>query len=304
MPKIAAIDIGTNSVLYSLFRTIGRSQLRETHFERHSPRIGGNLKGKSNPLITEQNFTNLRKILTQNINHAKKSGASKILLAATNPFRLAKNAKEIKRRLDSDLGHNIQILSSDREAYLSFLGAVGKLRATQTAVLIDLGGGSTELVVYHGDKRIAFVSIPEGAVSLTERFRSSKKVKTEEFADFERYLSQYDKKAKRVQQYLKFGLTLVGGTSSALANLKEDDFLANQKEVTLSQNDLNMFVNILACLSLSCRRDLLAFDKKRAEIIFGGVFLLGYLFKILDIEKAKATPRGLRHGMALDILSR
>lgn len=304
MRKIAAIDIGTNSVLYSLFEVRGRTRLDEIQFERHSPRIGGGLAGRGKPRITEDSYNGLRKICRRIILMARAGGAEEILIAATNPLRLAHNGRQIRKRLEEDLGCAVRILSADEEAHLSFLGAVGRLRPNGRAMIIDLGGGSTEFVVYRGDKRRAFVSIPEGAVSLTEQFASSLKVNPDDFPKFRAYLARYDSMLSEVIPHINSRVVLVGGTSSALGYLKSRDFHGQGAGIYISREEIEIYACLLADLSLGCRRELLAIDKKRAEIIFAGAFWLGYVLKRLGIRRAKATPRGLRHGMALEFLER
>jgi exopolyphosphatase/guanosine-5'-triphosphate,3'-diphosphate pyrophosphatase len=302
MKTIASIDIGTNSVLYSLFEVRRKTKIDEIHFERHSPRIGGKLKGRRR--ITDESYDTLRRILQRQVKHAVRNGAEEVLIAATNPLRLAENGREVKKRLETDLNCRVAILSANREAYLSFVGAVGRLESNRTAVVIDLGGGSTELVVYRGSKRLAFVSLPDGAVSLTERFDAIGKVSPENFPKFDNYLSRYDKKILTILPYLKHPITLVGGTSAALAFLKDRDIHRLRKRVIITADEIELFTSLLSELNLPCRRRLLTVDKKRAEIIFAGSFWLGYLFKILKIHKATATPRGLRHGMVVEYLAR
>ena len=300
---MAGIDIGTNSVLYSLFAVSGKRIVDELYFDRHSPRIGRALAGQSHPEVPDSDYCKLKKIIGSNVTHARKSGADQILIAATNPLRLAINGREIKKKLESDLGVRLDILSPDREAYLSFLGAAGRLREDQTAVVIDMGGGSTELVVYRGEKRLAFVSIPEGAVSLTERFNSRRKVNPDNFADFDSYLARYKKRLEVVREYLDHPIKLVGGTSTALAYIKDKNVLEKPRGVSLTGDDMSGFVNLLAAKNLAERRQVLALDKKRAEIIFAGAFWYKYLFNVLEVVRAVATPRGLRHGMVLDFLT-
>lgn len=304
MKYIAGIDIGTNSVLYSLFEIKGSKIARDLYFERHSPRIGSKLAGNDRPLITDISYINLKKIIEKNIRHALKAGAEKVLIAATNPFRLAKNGGEVKKRLENELGCKIAILSPDREAYLSFLAAAGHLGKDQTAVVIDMGGGSTELVAYRGEKRLAFISLPEGAVSLTEKFQSQHKVDPDNFEDYENYLSGYAKQVATILPYIDSPVKLVGGTSTALAWLKDSDILSKPSGITLTGKDIKRSVALLAPLTLTRRRQLLGIDKNRAEIIFAGAFWYVYLFKILGIKRAVATPRGLRHGLVMDFLGR
>jgi exopolyphosphatase/guanosine-5'-triphosphate,3'-diphosphate pyrophosphatase len=304
MLKIASIDIGTNSVLYSLFEVKGRDRIREAYFERHSPRIGSHLAGRKKPVITREAYANLKQILVRNIGHAIRSGAEDIIMAATNPLRLARNGRKIRQQLQRELGYAVSILSPEREAYLSFLGGVGRLPKGRAAVMIDMGGGSTEFLVYRGQTRQAFLSLPEGAVSLTEKFDSRTKIHPDDFPAFERRLSKYDKRIDMVRRRLQGQIYLVGGTSTALGYLKDDSILDKRRGVMLTRRDIDGFVDKLGGMSLTGRRRLLTIDKKRAEIIFAGAFWYRYLFKVLDIKSARATPWGLRHGMALDFLER
>jgi exopolyphosphatase / guanosine-5'-triphosphate,3'-diphosphate pyrophosphatase len=303
MKKIAAIDIGTNSVLYSLFEVRSGNKLRELHFARTSPRIGGGLYGNKKPVISNESYQELLAVLSRYVRHAEKNEASPILLAATNPLRRATNGKKIREKLQTDLGQKVQILSPAREAYLSFLGAAGSLENNQTAVVIDMGGGSTELVVYRGQKRLAFHSLPEGAVSLTARFDSSGRVDPARFSEFDLYLSRYNKKIKTIAPYRDNPIYLVGGTSSALAYLKAGSRFFSGGQTELTEPKLAQFVYTLAAGNLTERRRLLDVDRARAEIIFAGAFWLWHLYKTVPIAGARASSKGLRHGMALDFLA-
>ncbi len=304
MLKIASIDIGANSVLYSLFEVRGRDKIREVHFERHSPRIGGRQAGRRRLMITKDAYADLKKILVRHISHALRNGTEDIVIAATSPLRLAGNGRQIRQQLQRELGYHVSVLSPEREAYLSFLGGVGRLPKSRSATMIDMGGGSTEFLVYRGGTRQAFLSLPEGAVSLTEKFDSQSKVAEDDFAAFERGLAKYDKRIDLLLRRLHGPVYLVGGTSTALAYLKDESVLMKRKGVILTRRDIEDFVERLGSTSLTGRRRLLKIDKKRAEIIFAGAFWYRYLFKVLDIKKARATPWGLRHGMALDFLER
>ncbi len=302
MKKIAAIDIGTNTVLYSLFAVGGRSRLKEIHFERHAPRIGRRLAGATRPRITAERYRELHRLLSRHVRHAAGNGAEEILLAATNPLRQAQNGRAIARRLATELGYPVTILTPSQEAFLSFLGATGGLRHRQTTAVIDLGGGSTEVAVYRDGKQLAFISLPEGAVSLTERLGAARRVHPESFPHFDAMLACYDEMAAGVIPYLSNHTLLVGGTSSALAYVKDARFVHRPKGVTLTDHDLDRFIFLLADASLTERRRLLAIDPKRAEIIFAGAFWLRHLYRVLNIKRAYAAARGLRHGLALAFL--
>lgn len=303
MRKIAAIDIGTNSVLYSVFEVVRKQHLREVCFRRESPRVGSKLQigGKAN--ISNQSFDSLLKVLQGYLRHASGNNVQRVLIAATNPLRKADNGREVRDRLRDSLGLKVVILSPSEEARLSFLGAVGRLPKKKTAVAIDMGGGSTELVAYCGDKRKAFVSIPEGAVSLTDRFKTARFADVSRFTDYSAYLSQYNKQIATITPYLNSPVFLVGGTTSALAYIKAGERFFTGRGLAISLLEVEKFPFGLALMNLADRRSLLPDDKKRGEIIFAGAFWLWHLFKIAGLKKGIATPRGLRHGLALEYLA-
>jgi exopolyphosphatase/guanosine-5'-triphosphate,3'-diphosphate pyrophosphatase len=302
MRKLAAIDIGTNTVLYSLFVEKPEGRVQEIEFQRYSPQIGKKLAGSKKPTITPESHKHLRNILRALVRDTEKKGAETVLIGGTNPFRKAENGRETTKRLEDEIGYRINILSGNREAYLSFLGAVGRLPRSKMATVMDLGGGSTELVTYRGNKREAFTSLPEGAVSLTEEFAAVGKVPENRFDRFGDYLKRYDSRIRRFAGCRDHGLTLVGGTSSALAMMKNPGILQSMRDISLTRNDLEDMVHSLAGKTLAEKRELLTFDKKRARVIFAGAFWLWYLFKVLNLERATATQRGLRHGLALEYL--
>lgn len=302
MKRIAAIDIGTNSILYSLFEFRPGNDPNEIYFSRYSPRIGANLKEEAHPLISEKSFQSLNKILKKVVSHATKNRADDIIIAATNPLRLAHNGKQIRDRLQESLGCRIEILSSKKEAELSFVGAVGTLRKNQVRTVIDLGGGSTELITYRGPEMIGFTSIPEGAVSLTDKFKITGPVLPEQLAGFEKQLSGYKRKVARFVSKMDGRPVLVGGTSSCLAMIKDERIISEKSRVTISRDELDLLVTILAGLDNAGRRKLCRLDKKRAEIIFAGAFLLAWVFKDMGLTEAEATSAGLRHGLARQYL--
>lgn len=302
MNKLSVIDIGTNSVLFSIFDI--QNNLEEVHFERFSPRIGKNLKGNKRPRISDENYKSLLRILRKLKSFSAKQGAEQLIIAATNPLRLAQNGQAVKHQLETDLNNEVRILSSEQEAFLSFIGAVGFYRGNRFAGVVDLGGGSTELISYKGGNRKAFISLPEGAVSLTEIFDTRSKVDEKRFSEFEKYLSRYDDSIMAVKPFMKSRIHLVGGTSSALAHMLNSKFYDLADGLEISHSKLFELTKHMASLNLSSRRKLLTEDKKRAEIIFSGAFWLLYLFKQLNIETAIATKCGLRHGLAREFVRR
>ncbi|MFH1699916.1 MAG: hypothetical protein ABIE07_04940 [Candidatus Zixiibacteriota bacterium] len=302
MKKLSVIDIGTNSVLFSIFDI--KDDAREIHFERFSPRIGENLRDKKNPRISDENYKNLLKIIRRLREFSIKQGVGKIIIAATNPLRLAQNGQAIIRRLETDLENEVRVLSPEEEAHLSFIGAVGYHRGNKFAGVIDLGGGSTELISFKGANRIAFISLPEGAVSLTEIFDAGSKINENRFYEFDNYLSRYNKAIASVKPFMAGRIHLVGGTSSALAYLIDNQFFKLKGGLDISRDSLNDMVINLAAQNLASRRKSLPVDKKRADIIFAGAFWLLYLFKQLNIKTAIASPFGLRHGLAREFVRR
>ncbi|NDC26450.1 MAG: DUF501 domain-containing protein, partial [Actinobacteria bacterium] len=161
--KLAAIDIGTNSTNLLLVDEVGQEVERRVTVTR----LGRNLAATRE--LSEESMTATLETLAGYMTLIRQSGSQRILVTATEACRRARNAEQFITRARDILGVTPEIVTGEREAHLSFLGATAHLDPIDgDTLVIDIGGGSTEMIVGNASGVRFSVSYPIGAVTLTE----------------------------------------------------------------------------------------------------------------------------------------
>jgi len=171
MSRVAAIDCGTNSIRL-LVADSTLSGLRDVHREQRVVRLGKGVDATG--VLDPQALERTRVALADYVTVLRRKGAERVRMVATSATRDARNREDFFAMVAATLGAEAEVISGHDEAVLSFTGAVGDLDpADGPFVMVDLGGGSTELVVGTLDEGGAQVSaarsVDIGSVRLTER---------------------------------------------------------------------------------------------------------------------------------------
>ncbi|MEV8615668.1 Ppx/GppA phosphatase family protein [Amycolatopsis sp. NPDC051373] len=176
MPRVAAIDCGTNSIRLLVAeltpRHDGTVDLRDLHREMRIVRLGQGVDATGR--LAPEALERTRKALADYTIAARRKGVEKIRMVATSATRDASNRDEFFAMTRETLGVEAEVISGDEEARLSFTGAVGEQDPDDGPFLVvDVGGGSTELVLGTWDGQRAEVlaakSVDIGCVRITER---------------------------------------------------------------------------------------------------------------------------------------
>src|SRR5215813_7748955 len=168
MPIFAAVDIGSNSVRLKVARLRGR-KLQAFHEDREVTRLGEGVF-RSNFLLPES-MAETVKVLRRFHRTAQNVGADSVRAVATSALRDARNSQAFLEWVRSATGWNVEIISGLEEARLIHLGLVSSLRVQASSLLmVDLGGGSCELTISGGGHIRNTISLPLGAVRLTNEF--------------------------------------------------------------------------------------------------------------------------------------
>ncbi|SED64427.1 exopolyphosphatase / guanosine-5'-triphosphate,3'-diphosphate pyrophosphatase [Amycolatopsis tolypomycina] len=189
MPRVAAIDCGTNSIRLLVAeltpRHDGTVDLRDLHREMRIVRLGQGVDATGE--LAPEALERTRAALADYTIAARRKGVEKVRMVATSATRDAKNRDDFFRMTRETLGVEAEVISGDEEARLSFTGAVGEQDPDDGPfVVVDVGGGSTELVLGTWDGRqaevIAAKSVDIGCVRITERALKSDPPTAEEIA--------------------------------------------------------------------------------------------------------------------------
>ncbi len=303
MATFAAIDIGSNSALLLIAEVGPDGQLSPLVEKRTTLRLSSNL-GKSLTLPAET-VTQLESILVDygKLIFKQQVDNSRVAVGATQVFRAATNGEEIAARLSERLGWQVRILSPTEEGRLSYLAAASGLgQITDSRVVIDVGGGSTEIIVGQAEEINWSTSIPLGAVGISAKHglqqRSTREMVECADNDIEAAL-----RGNLPELPEHTGCLLVGGTASSLAALAlgQREFDPNAIHgVQLKTSWVEAQTSELAGQDLAERRVRLCFDPERAEIIVGGCLILKKVLELLRVGSVLVSNRGLRWGLLLE----
>ncbi|MBB5153581.1 Ppx/GppA phosphatase family protein [Saccharopolyspora phatthalungensis] len=197
MPRVAAIDCGTNSIRLLVADVMvhddGRHDLRDVHREMRIVRLGQGVDATGR--LADEALERTRAALVDYAAIAARKGVERIRMVATSATRDASNREDFFAMVRETLGVEAEVITGDEEARLSFTGAVGDLDpADGPFVVTDIGGGSTELVVgtWDGAKAdiAAAYSADVGCVRLTERCLRSDPPTDEEVREAEKVSRQ------------------------------------------------------------------------------------------------------------------
>jgi exopolyphosphatase / guanosine-5'-triphosphate,3'-diphosphate pyrophosphatase len=310
--RVAAIDIGTNSI-HLLIAAIDPAlhSFSVVLAEKSTTRLGerdpesGDLSAEA----IERAFRTLRHCRELADSH----GVEQIVTAATSAVREAPNGREFMQALQEQLGLEVDLVSGPEEARLIYLGVLSGMAFGDTPHLIlDIGGGSTELILADGRDARALTSTRIGAVRLQREFCEQDPLPAPRRAFLEAYIQgALDPAVAQVKRMLKPGeRPLMVGTSgtamalAALAAAEDERAPLRLQGYRLSRARIDQLVARLVAMTPEQRRALTAINERRAEIIVPGALILQTTMAMLQVKELVVCERALREGLIVDWMLR
>jgi exopolyphosphatase/guanosine-5'-triphosphate,3'-diphosphate pyrophosphatase len=302
---VASIDIGTNTILLLIAEVYPASDKITALVNLHRiPRIGKGLK-KGDP-FPEENIKRMFDVMDEYSETIKKYNCDKIIVTGTNAFRIALNNNEIAEEIKNKYGYDLNVITGDEEAKYSYLGAVSGLSDKKKYLVIDIGGGSTEIIYGKGNDIIFSKSFDIGVVSGAEKFFTIDPPSDKQIDNFAVY-SQ--KPFLELKDYVKDIDTAIAiaGTPTTLAAIKYKLKSFNEELIegtSLTPEELNAFVSELSKLSSAeVLNKYSQIVKGREDVLLAGTILLGEILKMLNIEEVKVSTKGIRYGAIFNWLN-
>jgi exopolyphosphatase/guanosine-5'-triphosphate,3'-diphosphate pyrophosphatase len=309
--SLAAIDVGTNSihmVVVKIQPTLPAFTIISR--EKATVRLGDrSANGDLTPEAMERAIAALKRC--QEI--AASLQVEQILAVATSAVREAPNGRAFLERVEQELGLWINLISGQEEARRIYLGVLSGIEfRNQSHVVIDIGGGSTELILGDGREPISLSSTKVGAVRLTAEFVTTDPISNGEFQTLRAYIRGMlerpveEMRALLQQQSPPLTPRLVGtsGTIEALAIFHAKETLGFIPDplngYQFSLRDLSEMVNRLRRANYQERSLFPGMSDKRAEIILAGAMILQEAMTMLGIDQIAICERALREGMIVD----
>ena len=296
MPR-AAIDIGSNSVLLTVIDDDGRL----LHDEARVVGLGRGLGDRG--LFAPDRIKAAEQALSDYVRTAQRLGVEPwaIEAVATSAARRAMNAQTWFSRVQRRLGLRIRVVSGDEEARLTWLGALRELAVPSGPVLVvDLGGGSTELVLGEADRVMQRVSLEIGSVRLTEEFLGPS-YGTANPSDLARMRNHIEVEVAKVD-LSPAPRTVIGvaGTVTTLCAMALGLTSWSAERVhgqPLTRAELARFVDLLLPLGPDDRRSAARVSPERADYLLAGAVVLDRILSVAGRPKLVASDRGLRYGL-------
>jgi len=296
---LAVIDLGTYSALLLIApcRPQGAPEILEQQFR--ITRLGQGLE--TNGRIDENTLHHTITVLREYGKLAERWKVSEIFVIGSQVFRTAANSRQARRVIEEESGYSVHELSTQEEARYAYLGAVGTGQGE--TLVIDVGGGSTELILGRGAEITRSFSVPIGALQLAQKMKGQVTLCSSDRLGLMQYIKL---QLREVPFFNEIGAqeeTIgTGGTISTLAAMKlkmETYDWKRLNNVSLSRSDIwNLFFEINK-LDLARRRQLPGMEAGREDVVLYGALIFLTLMELRQIEWIRVSDRGLRYGYLL-----
>jgi len=297
MPTFAAVDIGSNSVRLKISRLV-RHHLTEILEDREVTRLGDSVFRSG--FLSPDAIANTVKVLRRFHRAVQNIGVDSVRAVATSALRDARNSHAFLEWVRSATGWNVEIISGLEEARLIHLGLVSSLRINASPLLmVDLGGGSCELTISSEGHIRSTVSLPLGAVRLTNEFLHHdppRKADTQKMRGF--IAREIERIADRIKRARPKVVMATSGTAESLAAVCHGLYHTKGARATsVSRPQMLRIAKLLSRLPLEGRRKLSGVGPRRAEIVVAGAAVYAALLERCQLSGFRYSPLGLRDGL-------
>jgi exopolyphosphatase/guanosine-5'-triphosphate,3'-diphosphate pyrophosphatase len=306
---LAAIDIGTNSIHMVVVRiepalpafTIIAKEKDTVRLGDRDPKTGD---------LTPEAMGRAIAALQRCQKLAKSLNAEQIVAVATSAVREAPNGRDFLKQVNSELGLFVNLISGQEEARRIYLGVLSGMEFNSTPhIIIDIGGGSTELILGDSHEPRSLSSTKVGAVRLTAEYITTDPISNNELQYLQAYVrGMLERPVEELLTHLQPGehprLVGTSGTIETLGIIHAREKLGIVPNpltgYQLSRKDLKEIVRRLASMSYAERAAIPGMSDRRSEIIVAGSLILLEAMTLLGIESVMMGERALREGVIVD----
>lgn len=299
--RLAAIDLGTNSVRCIVVEVDKLGKFRVLDDEKATVRLGEGIV--KDGAISDAAWQRSMDALSRMKKITDGYGVIGVETVATSAVRRAANGAAFVEAVADNTGLSIAIISGEEEAELAALSALNNFDMEGTRyAMVDIGGGSVEVVTALGNHIDEVYSLELGAVTLTENFITTDPISRKEYLRLRRHVRKTLRAAFAPEEIPVQCLLGSGGTMTSIAAM----VMAMRNEEYGSIHGYEVFrsevVHLLAMLlrkNLKERRSLPGLNPDRADIIVAGVTVVDELMELFKANLLKINERGIREGLIL-----
>ena len=298
-PRLAAIDVGTNSIRLVVAEALRDGRYRVLTEEKEAARLGKDqsLTGRLNPTAVERSLEALRRMKQIAVGYQ----VHELRVIGTCAIREADDGAEFCRRAKQEIDLDIEIISAEQEADLAFRSVARSFHLEGKDVAVaDIGGGSTEIILASGNIVEDVCTTPLGAVRMTDLYAAGEEFSTQ---SYERMVAGIDRELrKHTKNVIMYPHLLIGsgGTFTSLAEM----IIASKGQTGLplrgyeiTHADVGHLLDRLRKMPAKARRNLPGLSPDRADIIIAGVTIIDRLMRRFKVNRLQIHDRGVRDGL-------
>ena len=308
---VASIDIGTNSTHLLIAEINLELKSFSIKFTDKSTTRLGERDEEGN--LTEKSISRVFETLKRFKEYCKSNNVYRIATAATSAVREAPNGPDLINKIKNELDIQIELISGSEEARLIYLGVLsGMAFKDESYVILDIGGGSTELILADKTDALALTSSRVGAVRLKNDFLNSENI-SEGRSKFLKTFIQGSlepsvmKIKRRLNNDKPVSMIATSGTAISIGNLISSDLGQPKQKMhgyKFKRENLIDVLEKLIKMPISEIKKMATLSERRAEIIVPGALILDKSMEMLNFDELTISERSLREGLVVDWMMR
>jgi exopolyphosphatase/guanosine-5'-triphosphate,3'-diphosphate pyrophosphatase len=297
---VAAVDIGTNSTRL-LVADVDDGRIADVEREARVTRLGEGVDERRRLLPVP--IARVRNTLSDYRRAAERNGAERTLAIATSAVRDAENGEAFLGEIEWSYGFATRLLSGHEEALMTYRGVTSERSLDAGTVIVDIGGGSTELIAGEPDGVRWHDSLDIGSVRLTERFLHADPPTEDELAACASAVQALlsERVPDEIRQHTTAAIGVAGTVTSiaalALGLAEHDRKLVHGSRLTTAE--LAAQLDRLAAVPIAERRNLRPLDPERAPVIVAGAVIAREALSFLGLDELEVSERDILDGAAL-----
>ena len=302
MQTFAAIDIGSNSCRLKIGRVV-QHRLRTVQEDREVTRLGGSVFDSG--MVSPEAMTATLRTLKRFYKAVQLHGADKVRCVATSALRDARNSRAFQAWVRDETGWDVEIISGLEEGRLIHRGIVeNEPGAAGRCVLVDIGGGSCEITLSEHKRIQETISLPLGAVRLTQEFVRSELPGKDEIHRLRQFIDRELRRAKRRIHPDRVRLVIgTSGTAAALFDAGRALGKGRASKELVPTPTVRRLTSKLTKMKTGERSGVPGIGPKRSEIIVAGAHVFAEILEGFALPGFRYSPMGLRDGILAQMLA-
>ena len=296
--NFSVIDIGSNSVALSIFRTSSKSKKRLNNI--HSKKIYFGLQNYVNSSKDEKLHAIIKLMdIVMEMKKISKEYHARLKIIATSAMREVSKELDINNIFLELIRTEIKILSPKQEGYYSFLGAIEKIKPKKGILLFDLGGGSLETGIFDNKKIKDIESTILGSLQLKIKFFSKNKYSSLEIENCRKYIKGKLEEFYKYDNYNK--IIGIGGTVRSLGKIRieSEKKESSNNNLEITKLRLEKIINMISKFDKHKLSNMKGLNPNRSDTILPGLLVVSEIMRKSKAKKLQISPNGLREGYML-----